>query len=155
MISSTFAYMQDSKHTRRMSIHFLISGTRGLNLDCSCVITSSINATCFITLRVFMIRTIAACIKYFRSSSIVLCVSSVSTFCSVFICKLRLMRTFLLQRNVSMYVLIQLYLCRRLIPLKVHVEIIARSVVAYFLTLSEQQNFCLNENTQRRVQCFW
>lgn len=47
--------------TKRISMHFLISDTRGLKRDWSCMMTSSIRLTCFITLRVFMIRTIAAC----------------------------------------------------------------------------------------------
>lgn len=41
-------------------MHFLMSGIRGLNLDWSCVITSSISVTCFMAFLVFMIRTIAA-----------------------------------------------------------------------------------------------
>jgi hypothetical protein len=111
-------------HTNKISMHFLMSGIRGLNLDWSCVITSSISVTCFIAFLVFMIRTMAAytfkrrwsvttislcmvkkaklcceiqtCISNLRSSSIVLCVSSDSTFCSVFICMFRFILIFLL-----------------------------------------------------------
>merc|ERR1712086_1192559 len=49
----------------------------------------------FNTLRVFIVRTMAACISNFRSSSMCLWVISISCFCSVFIGMLMLTRSFL------------------------------------------------------------
>lgn len=77
----------------------LIMCTRGLNLDESWFKTSATNCWCLRTFLIFMMRTIAACIKSFLSSSICLCVVSCSIFNSVFIGILMFTLNFLLKCN--------------------------------------------------------
>lgn len=75
----------------------LMTGTFGLNRVDSCVRTSPTRFWWFRILRIFMIRTIAAWIKSFRSSSMCLCVASCSIFSSVFSGMLMFIRYFLLE----------------------------------------------------------
>lgn len=48
-------------HAQMWFSHTLITGTRGLNLEDSCVSTSPSSCWCFRTFLIFMILTIAAC----------------------------------------------------------------------------------------------
>lgn len=74
----------------------LITGTFGLKRDDSWLSTSATRCVWCSFLRIFMMRTIAAWMSIFRSSSMYLCVASCSTFSSVFSGMLMLMRSFLL-----------------------------------------------------------
>lgn len=71
--------------------------TLGLNREESWFRTSASNCWCLSTLRIFMIRTIAAWINSFLSSSKCRCVASCSCFSSAFIGMLMLTRNFLLK----------------------------------------------------------
>ena len=73
----------------------LMTGTFGLNLADSWLSTSVINCWCLRIFLVFMILTMAAWISNFLSSSMCLCVISISCFCSVFIGMLMFTRSFL------------------------------------------------------------
>lgn len=82
----------------RMSMHFLIIGILGLKRVDNWFSTSLTSCVWLRTLRIFIIRTMAAWINILRSSSICLCVASCSIFSSVFSGKFMLMRSFLLQK---------------------------------------------------------
>lgn len=66
-----------AKYSRSInpSIRFLITSGEGRNLDLSCSVTSATRPECCIRFRAFMIRTMAASISCFRSSSTLLLVS--------------------------------------------------------------------------------
>lgn len=76
----------------------LMTGTFGLNRVDNCVNTSPTKFWWLRIFRIFIMRTMAAWMSNFRSSSMCLWVASCSIFCSVFNGILMLIRSFLLQK---------------------------------------------------------